>query len=369
MILARIEAEIVLGTFEYERYFPKSARVEEFKQRVVEKAPASAGLPSFDEFVNLWFTECEVGWKYSYKTTIRGSLDQHLIPRFGDISIASITKADILAFRADLSRIRRSDGSEGLSPARINHILVPLRMALNEAAERYEFDSPFRNIKPLRVPKTQVDPFTLEEVNLILENVRIDFRNFYTVRFFTGMRTGEIHGLKWQYVDFERRQILVRESFVSGQMTDTKNDGSAREIQMSPPVEEALRRQHRVSGSGEFVFCAANGAPLSVNNVTKRVWYPILRYLGLKERRPYQSRHTTATLWLAAGEAPEWIARQMGHTSTEMLFKVYSRYVPNLTRRDGSAFNALLENRYTEPTKSNTNPFLSLPNEVIYEKE
>jgi len=65
--------------------------------------------------------------------------------------------------------------------------------------------------------------------------------------------------------------------------------------------------------------------------------------LGFKPRRPYQSRHTAATLWLAAGENPEWIARQMGHTSTEMLFTVYSRFVPNLTRRDGSAFEKLLQ--------------------------
>jgi len=50
-----------------------------------------------------------------------------------------------------------------------------------------------------------------------------------------------------------------------------------------------------------------------------------------------------ATLWLASGENPEWIARQMGHTTTEMLFRVYSRYVPNLTRRDGSTFEALLD--------------------------
>jgi integrase len=53
-------------------------------------------------------------------------------------------------------------------------------------------------------------------------------------------------------------------------------------------------------------------------------------------------RHTAATLWLASGEAPEWIARQLGHSSTEMLFRVYSRYVPNLTRRDGSAMDRLL---------------------------
>jgi integrase len=65
----------------------------------------------------------------------------------------------------------------------------------------------------------------------------------------------------------------------------------------------------------------------------------------MKDRRFYQTRHTAATLWLASGEAPEWIAKQMGHTSTEMLFKVYSRYVPNLTRQDGSAFERLLLQR------------------------
>ena len=57
-------------------------------------------------------------------------------------------------------------------------------------------------------------------------------------------------------------------------------------------------------------------------------------------------RHTAATLWLASGEAPEWIARQLGHASTEMLFRVYSRFVPNLTRRDGSAFDRLLATRF-----------------------
>ena len=77
-------------------------------------------------------------------------------------------------------------------------------------------------------------------------------------------------------------------------------------------------------------------------NFTNRIWYPLLRYLDLEERRPYQMRHTAATLWLASGEAPEWIARQLGHTSTEMLFRVNTRYLPNLTRQDGSAMERLL---------------------------
>jgi integrase len=57
-------------------------------------------------------------------------------------------------------------------------------------------------------------------------------------------------------------------------------------------------------------------------------------------------RHTAATLWLASGEAPEWIARQMGHTNTQLLFTTYSRYVKNMTRQDGSAIDRLLATRF-----------------------
>jgi len=132
---------------------------------------------------------------------------------------------------------------------------------------------------------------------------------------------------------------------VGGKLDYTKNDGSQREIDMSEPVYQALIGQREKNGSGQFVFCTREGTPHAYRNINDRVWYPLLRHLGLRRRRPYQTRHTAATLWLAAGENPEWIARQMGHTTTEMLFRVYSRYVPNLTRRDGSAFDNLTIDR------------------------
>ena len=69
----------------------------------------------------------------------------------------------------------------------------------------------------------------------------------------------------------------------------------------------------------------------------------VLRLLSVAEQA---TAVLGATLWLAAGEAPEWIATQMGHSSTEMLFRVYSRFVPNLTRRDGSAVDRLLTNAF-----------------------
>src|SRR5690554_8027333 len=85
-----------------------------------------------------------------------------------------------------------------------------LKIILEEASDRFEFETPYRNIKPLKLQKTHIEPFSFAEVNKIIETVRKDYRNYYTVRFFTGMRTGEVDGLKWKFVDFERKQILVQ---------------------------------------------------------------------------------------------------------------------------------------------------------------
>jgi len=303
---------------------------------------ASLKTPLFKYFAELWFEEMRVEWRDTHAKTVRLTLDKHLLPEFGKKEVSAITKAELLSFRSALGKVPGQKG-QSLTATRINHIMTPLRMILSEAADRFEFTSPYLNIKSLKVPKTDVEPFTLDEVLQILSTVREDFRNYYTVRFFTGMRTAEVDGLQWKYVDFQRRQILIRETWVGGKLDYTKNDGSQREIDMSGPVYQALLGQRDKTGSGQFVFSTREGTPHAYRNINDRVWYPLLRHLGLRRRRPYQTRHTAATLWLAAGENPEWIARQMGHTTTEMLFRVYSRYVPNLTRRDGSAFDNLIK--------------------------
>ena len=353
-ILKRLEAEITLGSFEYHKYFPNSSLAQKFtKQAEVQKAREAHDTPLFKEFSQDWVGEIKIQWRQSHTSTIEGTLKNYLNPYFGEKEVGHITKKDILEFRASLAKvITRSKKS--LSASRINKIMTPLRMILSEAANRFEFSSPYHGIKSLRVPRTDVEPFSIEEVKSIIETVRLDFRNYYTVRFFSGMRTGEVDGLQWQHVDFTRRQILIRQALVEGRLEYTKNDGSFRTIEMSQLVFDALMDQRKSTGSQSFVFCSRTGGPLNHSNVTKRIWYPLLRHLGLRKRRPYQTRHTAATLWLASGESPEWIARQMGHTTTEMLFRVYSRYVPNLTRQDGSAFERLLINEFefkTEPLK------------------
>ena len=340
-IREHIDAEIVLGTFRYHKYFPKSKQCERFTELERRSTQLQADTPTFREFAELWVKENRVSWKRSYEGTLLGSLTQHIYPIFGEIPVGNISRADVLAFRAQLSELPGKKAGETLSAARINTILVPLRMILREAADRFEFANPYRNIKQLKVPRTHVDPFTLNEVRKILDTVREDFLPYFTLRFFTGMRSGEVHGLKWKYVDFERRQILVRESLVRGEMTDPKTPESSRDIRMSDQVYDALVEQAKRTRKFEFVFCSGTGNPLSINNVDNRVWKPLLRHLKLDHRRLYQTRHTAATLWLSAGENPLWVAQMLGHVDTTMVLKKYARYVKDLTRRDGSAFDAV----------------------------
>lgn len=344
-VLVRIEGEIATQQFDYQRYFPGSRRFPKIAAVVAEPRPATVpfATPEFQAFAETWFHEKAVEWRTSHRNTVRILLDRHLLPHFGAQEVGSIQKADLLQFRASLAQLPGRHGHEGLSATRINHIMNPLRMILTEAAERWQFANPFHGIKSLKVPRTDVQPFTLDEVMRLLATVRGDFHAYYTVRFFTGLRTSEIDGLKWSCVDFARHQLLVRETLVAGRVEPTKTPESRREVMLVPIVEAALRaHQQQRAVASEYVFCNRAGQPLDAHNVTQRVWYPLLRHLGLARRRPYQTRHTAATLWLAAGENPEWIARQMGHTTTEMLFRIYSRYVPNLTRRDGSAMERLL---------------------------
>jgi integrase len=355
-VRARIETEITAGTFDYANTFPGSRKGPSV---LPQPAPASSGLasqsipgtlthssmpcPTLKDFADTWFGQMSIEWRQSYKATVRQIIDSRLIPRFGDKAVSDIRRDDILNFRSDLAKVQgRKEGST-LSPRRINAILLVLRQILNEAADRFQFTTAAHRIKPLRLKKTDVQPFTLDEVTKILATVREDFRDYLTVRFFTGMRSGEIDGLKWKYIDFERRLILVRETIVHGREEYTKTDESQRDIRMSQIVFDALQRQAMGTRTiSDYVFCTRNGEALDATNFCKRVWYPLLRHLNYTARRPYQTRHTAATLWLAAGENPQWIAMQLGHANTSMLFKVYARFVPNLTRQDGTAFDRLL---------------------------
>ena len=124
---------------------------------------------------------------------------------------------------------------------------------------------------------------------------------------------------------------------------DLKTPESTRKIEIRPSMRRVLEIQQGLTAHFEsaYVFVNVEGRPV-IQNVVREIWVRAMEKSGLPFRRMYDTRHTFASWALAAGESPEWVARILGHTNTSMVFRTHGRYIPNLTRLDGSALEALL---------------------------
>lgn len=352
----RITKAIGQGTFVYADYFPDSSRAKAFvsgNKNLSEpmdstdrsESCSETITPTFREFAELWFVESEPRWRQQYRVAIRATMEKILFPTFGDKRLSQITRADVLAFRAQIAK-RPGRAGQSLSAKRINKLMMQLRAILVEGCDRFGLDYPMRGIKPLKQKRAEIRPFSLDEVSLLISKIRNDYTPYLTVRCFTGLRTGEANGLQWSDLDFERGVFRVERTHSRNGDGETKTELSKREIPMVPQVRAAFEQQQLRAVKGcPWVFTTGRGGPIDAVNFTNRVWYPLLRHLNLQKRPPYQMRHTAATLMLAAGENPEWVAQILGHSTTEMLFRVYSRFVPNNTRNDGRAFTGMLNAR------------------------
>jgi len=155
----------------------------------------------------------------------------------------------------------------------------------------------------------------------------------------TGMRPNEMLALKWLHVDFEMRCITVREGRVQGIEGPPKTLSAYRDIDMLDPLYEILKRHRETTPpDAVYAFPAKNGKPINVDNLRNRVWYPALEKAGLRKRTMYQTRHAFASLMLSHGEDPLWVARMLGHTTLNMIFRHYGKFIRNRMRRDGARF-------------------------------
>jgi integrase len=275
-------------------------------------------------------------------------LDPHALSSSG-VSDGSLQRPYVEAFIADLKRApiddRDAEVASGEPPGQHHPGNSSARPRSCREAGWLEAN-PAREVATLREEKPEVLPFSLEEVRIFLDSGLRDpaWRRYFTVAFFTGLRPGEQLGLRWDDLDWPRKLIGVRRAVTRWGEGATKTVASRRDVGMLPPVERALLAQRPTSAlGGAWIFPNSQGGALDLTNLRERVWRPALRRAGLRYRALYQTRHTFATLALSSGEDIGWVAKQLGHTSTEMVIRRYYRFVPNLTRRDGSAVARLAQ--------------------------
>lgn len=196
----------------------------------------------------------------------------------------------------------------------VNNYVSVLRKSLQLAVE----DGHIRSNIADKVPraawqKSQPDPFNEAEVALLSEHPMVAFW------LATGLRSGEIYGLRW--TDITSNQMTIASSIVAGERKGTKTN-VARTVLLNSRALAALERVERF---GELVFHHA-GKPWADREFRRHIWNRLLKTHGIRYRRPYAMRHTFASMMLTAGLTPAWCARQMGH-SVDIFLGTYAKWL------------------------------------------
>ena len=324
----RIKKALSSSITEARRLRDKYLEEIRFNGDIQRTVPEAGGL-LLGEVVAMWAKKKVKRVKASSWRDYRSIMNHHLLPKFGNIPIKDITFDDV------------EDFVDGLSCGnkRKNNILVPMRSVFEYASKRGIVDTNIMlyvdNLKP---EDPNIRPLTIGEVMDFLEYVPPHYKPFFEVAFFTGMRFGEMAGLKWRNIDFDRGVIRVIETRVYGEEGPPKTKKSKRDIDILQPTYDALMRQKEITGKSKYVFLDMNYKPLIPDHVRNVIWTPALEMAKIEYRPMLHTRHTFATMMLDAGEDIGWVQNQLGHASLQMIYTRYYSWVKKSTRSDGSAF-------------------------------
>ncbi len=336
-----IMAEIENNIFEFAKRFPHSTKRDFFTElegKTVTKKPDEL---TFGTYAKKWLELLSLGMSATLEREYRSILKFHLYPFFEDILFSEFSTVLMKKFVAKLKSKKNRYGNP-LSGKRIQNIMIPLRVIVRDACSEYAWDipDPFFNLKLPRSNKFRVKPFNFEEWKELIAYLPTWYRLYFEFAVHTGLRPSEQVALKWDAIDDE--YIHIELSRVRNiEKADLKTHESYRRIMIRPTLKRILDEQKIQTAylKSPYVFVNTFGRPI-LQDKLRESWARAMKKSGLPYRRMYETRHTFASWALALGETPEWVARTLGHVDTSMVFRTYGRYIPNLTKLDGSAFES-----------------------------
>jgi integrase len=286
-------------------------------------------------------------------STFRGykrSVEKHLVPNFGHLSLNALKRDDIKRFIAqqvEHAVIEPERPTRKKARWTIQGYLVPLKAAYNQAMEDglVTFNPAARLGRLLRGHqdrRAHIEPLTREEVRALLQTAAEHYAVLYPVLLCAvraGLRLGELIGLQWGDIDFHGRFIEVRHSVVLGQETTTKSH-KIRRVEMSQQLHDTLKRMKDIRqldamSQGKpmepYVFVSPEGLRWDERNL-RRGWYRCLEKAEIRSVRFHDLRHTFISLLIEQGAHPKYIQEQAGHSSIQVTMDTYGHLFPNRDR-------------------------------------
>lgn len=278
---------------------------------------------TIDQYCSIWFGRHQANWSH---TTIRGYIQKynsHIKKNFGSILLKEFTPS----IYHDWVK------KQNLSGKTINDIRSILYQIFKEAFFDDIINSnPVDKTRRSKVIPKEYEPFNKNEMNKILSALEEPFQQYFQLAFYTGMRTGELLALRWEDIDFKTKKIHVRKSISHGIEKEPKTKSSIRNMDMHDCAYEALkvlRDKHFNDKYRVFIDPKTGVAYKNAEGINKYIWKKAINQTKVKDRCPYTTRHTYASMMLSEGKNPMWVATQMGHSDWGMIRKTYGRWISN----------------------------------------
>lgn len=289
--------------------------------------------PCLKELAEIWLA-MHHDWKDSTRETYTANLEKHIFPKFGKARIQDIRRKDIRSFFDQLF-------VDGLNPNTLKLIRASFRGVMSYALDCEIITSnPFSDLRMgYKKRSTEIKPLNDSEANLLLNQAELFMDGKYyppiLLALRTGLRIGELQALKWEDIDFDRRQIEVKRSWRKGRFSRTKNK-KKRRVDMTPHVAETLRN-HRIKQKrkalkegrpfSEYVFIGERDELL--NRITfKNAVDRCTDAASLRNIRVHDLRHSYATTRLMRGHNVGDVSYQLGHSSIKITYDVYVHWIP-----------------------------------------
>ena len=307
------------------------------------------------EYLDRWLND-------SVRGTVRESTfsrDKYLVTNHVRPTIGRVKLKNLNALH--LTRLYRQRLDSGLSGSTVQKIHHVLHKGLGQAVRWHLIPrNPADDVKaPTPTPK-EMHPLSAEEACSLLDAARGDrLEALYVLAIHTGMRRGELLGLKWDDVDPENATVRVRRTLTridNGRrlaLGDTKNKKSRRTVRLTPHAVEALRRPRArqaeeklkagdLYGDQHLVFAGQGGGLINPSNLRQRSFLPLLKCAELPQITFHDLRHTCASLLFQRNVHPKFVQELLGHASVAITLDTYSHMLPGMGSEAADAMGEAL---------------------------
>ena len=329
---------------------------EKLKRAIEENARVDAIRAeryTVGQWLDVWFENCaKIKVRPSSHKTYRGYIDNHIKPSIGKIPLNKLSSLDLqklykkLLSGGRVERIEAKSQPKGLSSKTVRNINQVISSAMNFAIEQKLIAAnPTDGCALPKLEHREMKTLPTEQLASFLHEAKESgvFEMYY-IELATGLRRGELLGLKWEDIDLERGTIRVRRQIarINGEVVEAplKTKNSYRSISIGQDAVEILKEQQRKTNSG-YVFPSPTGGPISPDSVIHML-HRVLERAGLPKIRFHDLRHTFATVALQNGVDIKTVSGMLGHYSAGFTLDTYAHITTAAQRQAANTMGNIL---------------------------